>query len=344
VKGFASDNYAGIIPEALAAIADANVDHAVAYGDDRWTAQARDAVRDAFGAPRAEVFLVFNGTAANVLALEALLQPWEAVITTAISHLNVDECGAPEAVGIKLLTSEPHEGKLVPERAAPLVQRVGFEHAIQPRVVSIAQSTELGTIYGASELAELRALCDEHDLRLHVDGARLFAAAAARGCSLAEAAAGADVISLGGTKAGLMGVEAVVVLDPADAGGFAFRRKRRGQLASKMRFAGAQLSALLRDETWRRYASHANAMAARLHNAVRAIDGVTITQPVHANVVFAILHPTVTAQLQARFPFYVWDETSGEVRWMCSWDTGPDEITAFAAAVADACAATAVTG
>jgi threonine aldolase len=336
MKGFASDNYAGIVPEALAAIAQANDGHASSYGNDPWTARAREAVREALGAPRAEVFLVFNGTAANVLCLEALLRPWESVITTTASHLHVDECGAPEAVGIKLLTVPAQEGKLRPEAAERLIVRVGDEHATQPRVLSIAQSTELGTVYDAHELAELRALCDERGLRLHVDGARLPIAAAARGCSLGEACAGADAISLGGTKAGLLGVEAVVLRDPDDAQGFAFRRKRRAQLASKMRFASAQLEALLRDGVWERHASHANAMARRLADAVRGIDGVRVTQPVEANVVFAVLDPAATAEVQERFPFYVWDEATGEVRWMCSWDTEPDEVDAFAAAIAAA--------
>jgi threonine aldolase len=341
MKGFASDNYAGVIPEALAAIAAANEDHAPGYGADRWTAAARALVREAFEAPRAEVFLVFNGTAANVLAVEALTRPWESVITTRLSHMHVDECGAPEAVGIKLLTAPcGPDGKLAPEDAAALVQRIGDEHATQPRVVSVAQTTEMGGVLQERELAALRALCDEHDLRLHVDGARLFAAAAARGCSLAQAAAGADAVSLGGTKAGLMGVEAVVLLDPDDADGFAFRRKRRGQLASKMRFAAAQLTALLADGTWRGYAEHANAMAARLHDAVRGLPGVQVTTYGGANALFAVLDPQVTAALQERFPFYVWDEGTGEVRWMTSWDTRPDEVDAFAAAVA-ALAATA---
>lgn len=342
MKGFASDNYSGVIPEAMAAMARANEEHAPAYGADAWTERARELVREAFGAPEAEVFLVFNGTAANVLCLEALTRPWESAITTRLSHLHVDECGAPEAAGIKLLTADTGpDGKLAPERAAAFVQRVGDEHATQPRVVSVAQTTEMGGVYDARELAALRAACDVHSLRLHVDGARLFAAAAALGGSLADAAAGADAVSLGGSKAGLVGVEAVVLLDPADAEGFAFRRKRRGQLASKMRFAAAQLVALLEDDTWRAHAAHANAMAARLHDAVTGLPGVHVTHFGGANAVFAVIEdPALTRELQDHHPFYVWDESTGEVRWMCSWDTSPDEVDAFADLVGELATAT----
>lgn len=336
MKGFASDNYAGVIPEAMAAIAAANAGHAPSYGLDPWTAEATQAVRDALAAPEAETFLVFNGTAANVLSLEACCKPWESAITARTSHLHVDECGAPEAAGVKLLTAETSDGKLTPDRALSFVQRVGDEHATQPRVVSVAQSTELGTVYEPGELRALADAAHESGLLLHVDGARLFAAAAALGCDLADitSRAGVDVLSLGGTKAGLLGVEAVVFLDPGLAADFRFRRKRRAQLASKMRYASAQLTALLRDDTWRVHAEHANAMARRLHDAVRDLPGVTVTQGARANVVFAILDPAATERLQRTTPFYVWDEATGEVRWMCSWDTTADEVDAFAAAVA----------
>jgi len=331
---FASDNYAPAHPEALAAVAAANVGHARAYGADPWTEQLKADVRAAFG-PDALVFPVFNGTAANVLCLHAVCRPWNAAIVTSNAHLHTDECGAPEAVaGLKLLAVDAPHAKLTPELAETTIRMVGDEHARQARVVSITQSTELGTVYA---LAEVRALADwahANDLLLHVDGARLFNAAASLGVDPGEltTGAGADLLSLGGTKAGLLGAEAVVLLrGAADDDGVKYLRKQTMQLASKMRFASAQLSALLTDRLWERTAGHANAMAARLEVALAGTPGLTVTHPVQANVVFATLAPAATERLQERWPFYVWDERTGEVRWMCAWDTTPEDVDAFAA-------------
>jgi len=345
VKGFASDNYAGAHPEVLAAIAAANHEHAVAYGADPWTARARELLREQFG-EQAVAHLVFNGSAANVLCLRALCRPWESVICAAQAHVNVDEGGAPEAIaGVKLQAVATADAKLTPDIVERQLGRRGDEHAVQPRVVSVTQSTELGTRYSPAELRALADVCDEHELALHIDGARLANAAAALDVSLRAITTdvGATAVSFGGTKNGLLVGEAVVFCDPAPAEGFAFLRKQTLQLASKGRFLAAQFIALLEGDLWRRNAAHANAMAARLADALLEIAGVRLTQPVQANGVFAILPPGVAAELQRRWPFYTWDAATGEVRLMCSWDTTPDEVDGFAADVSQACEA-ALTG
>jgi threonine aldolase len=335
MTSFASDNYAGVPDEVLEALAAANAGDAVSYGDDEWTARADDAFRAHFGA-EAQPWYVTTGTAANVLALKAVCRPWEAVITPATSHLNVDECGAPEHLGgLKLLTVATPDGKLTPGDVVPLLGRLGDQHAAQPRVVSVAQSTELGTVYSVDELRALADVAHERGLLLHVDGARLANAAAGLGVDLRAVStdAGADLLSFGGTKAGLMGAEAVVFLRPGLGEGFEYLRKQHAQLVSKMRFLAAQLEALLGTDLWRRSAEHANAMARRLAAGVADVEDVRLTQPVQANAVFAILPPEATEQLQREHRFYVWDEATGEVRWMCSWDTRPEDVDAFAADV-----------
>jgi threonine aldolase len=337
-RGFASDNYAGVLPRVLGAIAAANTGHAVSYGGDEWTARLEELFRTHFG-DEARTALVFNGTGANVVALQALTRPYEACICAATAHLNVDECGAPERVaGLKLLAVDTPDGKLTPELVAPRLARFGDEHAVQPRVVSITQSTELGTLYTPDEIAALVAQAHERGMLLHVDGARLANAAAALGVPLRAITTdvGADAVSFGGTKNGMLLGEAVVFLRAGLGGEVAFLRKQSMQLASKMRFIAAQFEALLAD--WRTPAAHANSMAARLAEAVSGIEGVQITQRVQANAVFAVLPPAATAWLQERWRFYVWDEATGEVRWMCSWDTTGDDVDAFAADVAEAVA------
>jgi threonine aldolase len=343
-RGFASDNQAAIHPAVLEAIAAANEGHAGGYGHDAWTERVQGRFREHFG-EAAQAFPVFNGTAANVLALRAACRPWHAAICAETAHLNVDEGGAPEAIaGVKLLPLAGIDGKLTPELiAGPALARRGDEHQVQARVVSISQSTELGTVYSVEEVAALADAAHAHGLVLHVDGARLSNAAAALELPLRALTTdvGVDIISFGGTKNGLLGAEAVVFLSPALAEGFLYLRKQSLQLASKMRFLSAQLDALLTDELYRRLAAHANAMAARLAAAVGPLSGITITRPVDANAVFAILPPGVAERLQENFAFYVWDERSGEVRWMCSWDTTAEDVDAFAAAVADVLAVSA---
>jgi len=332
-RGFASDNSATIHPDVLAAIARINVGHTFGYGHDDYTLSVEARVASAFGA-QASAFFVFNGTGANVLSLRSACRRFEGVICAETAHLNVDECGAPEAIaGLKLLTVPGLDGKLTPGVVESRIARIGDEHAVQPHLVSISQCTELGTLYTAVELQALVELAHSHDLLVHVDGARLSNAAAALGVSLSEAAAGADVVSFGGTKNGLLGAEAVVLLNASLAHDFLYIRKQSMQLASKMRFLAAQFDALLSDELWLRCAGHANAMAARLAAAVGEVPGVTITRPVQTNAVFALLPAPVIVSLQRDYPFYTWDEAAGEVRWMCSWDTTEDDVDGFAAAV-----------
>jgi len=342
-RGFASDNHAGALPEVMEAIAAANVGHAVSYGGDDWTGRVETLLSAQFG-DEATAALVFNGTGANVVALQALCRPYEAAICASTAHLNVDECGAPERVaGLKLLALDTPDGKLTPELVQRRLVRFGDEHAVQPKVVSITQTTELGTLYTVDEVRALADQAHSHGMLLHVDGARLANAAAALDVPLRAIStdAGVDVVSFGGTKNGMLLGEAVVFLRPGLGEQVAFLRKQSMQLASKMRFIAAQFEALLTDDLWRRPAAHANAMAARLADAVGAIEGVTITQRVQANAVFAVLPPGAAAWLQERWHFYVWDETSGEVRWMCSWDTTEEDVDAFAADVRAALAETA---
>src|SRR3954447_13496045 len=335
MTSFASDNYAGVPQEVLDALAEANRGSAISYGDDEWTARAQEDFRAHFG-EHARAWFVTTGTAANVLALKAVCRPWEAVVTPATSHLNVDECAAPEQMGgVKLMAVETSDGKLTPGDVAARVGRLGDQHAAQPRVVSVANSTELGTVYSAAELRALADVAHEHGLLLHVDGARLANAAVALGVGLGDitTAVGADVVSFGGTKAGLLAAEAVVFLREDLGEGFQYLRKQHAQLVSKMRFVSAQLHALLGTDLWRQSAEHANAMARRLAAGVADVEELRLTQPVQANAIFAVLPREATERLQRDHRFYVWDEATGEVRWMCSWDTRPDEVDAFAADV-----------
>ena len=341
MKGFASDNYAGVHPEVLAAIADANDGHAAAYGADPWTARAEQLLRDQFG-EQSVSYLVFNGSAANVLSLRALCRPWQSVICAAQAHINVDEGGAPEQIaGVKLHDVPTRDAKLTPEHVAWLLVRREDEHVVQPRVVSVTQSTELGTRYSPYELHALAHLAHERGLLLHVDGARLANAAAALDVPLRALTTdvGVDVVSFGGTKNGLLLGEAVVFCNPELADGFKYLRKQTLQLASKGRFIAAQFIALLEGDLWRRSAAQANAMAARLAEALLEVPGVRLTQPVQANAIFAVLPTGATEQLQRDWPFYTWDEATGEVRLVCSWDTTTDEVDAFAADMRRACEA-----
>jgi threonine aldolase len=319
----------------MEAIAAANHGHAVSYGADSWTSSLATHCLEVFG-PDASVFPVFNGTGANVVGLRSMLRPWQGVVCAESAHLNVDEGGAPEALaGIKLLTVPTPDGKLTPERVETRRVRIGDEHVVQPGVVSVTQSTELGTLYTVDELAELSAYAHAHGMLLHVDGARLANAAASLDVELREITTdiGADVVSFGGTKVGLLAGEAVVVLRPELAESLLYLRKQSMQLASKMRFVSAQLLALLEGDVWRRAAGHANAMASRLASGVGSV--VEITQAVQANAVFAILPAEATEALQREFKFYVWNEHTGEVRWMCSWDTTEEDVDAFISAILD---------
>ena len=336
-RGFASDNYAGVHPDVLAKLAEVNVGHVVSYGDDDVTAQAVSTFRELLG-EQVEVFFVFNGTGANVTALQTLLRPWQNVICTETAHINWDEAGAPERfLGSKLVDVETPDGKLTPTLIRENFIGRGDVHHVQPTVVSITQSTELGTLYSLDEVRAIADTTHELDMYLHMDGARICNAAASLGVDLRETTAdvGVDVLSFGGTKNGLMGGEAVVVFRPELAENTPFIRKQQMQLASKMRFISAQFLALFEDDLWRRNATHANTMARRLRDAVSDVPGVTITQQVQANGVFAILPEAAIPKLQDASHFYVWDESRHEVRWMCSWDTTEDDIDSFASLVAE---------
>jgi threonine aldolase len=340
-RTFASDNWAGVHPAVMAAIVEANGDHVAAYGADPVTTAAKELFRQHFG-ESAEVYFAFNGTGANVVGLQSLLRPFEAVICAETAHINSDECGAPERfLGSKLLSVPTPDGKLTPELVERAAGGVGDQHHVQPRVVSITQSTETGTCYQVEEIEALASWAHERRMLLHLDGARLANAAAALDVGLGDfgSGAGVDVLSFGGTKNGAMGAEAVVTFLGAAGDTLPFIRKQSMQLASKMRFVAAQFVALLTDGLWRENASHANAMAARLGDEVSRIPGVRLAYPVQANGVFPILPPTVTATVQKQYPFYVWDVSTGVVRWMASFDTTEEDVDGLVAAVAAAMAA-----
>jgi len=334
-RAFASDNYAGAHPEVLAAIADANGGHQTSYGEDAYTERLNEVVREQFG-DQAEAFPVFNGTGANVLALTAVLPRWGAVVATSTSHIHNDEGGAPERMtGLKLFLVPTPDGKLTPELIATEARGFGDEHRAQPLAVSITQSTELGTVYSVAEVRAVSDFAHANGMAVHMDGARLWNAAAALDAPFRDFTtdAGVDVVSFGGTKNGLLGAEAVVVLDPAKADGLVYLRKLTMQLGSKMRFLSAQLLALFEDDLGLRSARHANEMALRLRSALAGADGIQFSQPTHANALFAVLPPAVTARLHDQFRFYDWNASTGEVRWMCSFDTTETDIDTFAAAI-----------
>jgi threonine aldolase len=332
---FGSDNHAGVHPDVLAAVVEANPGAVPAYGDDPVTAEAERLLRQHFGAS-ATSLVVFNGTGANVVGLLAMTRSFEGIICAETAHINVDECGALEKlIGAKLVDVAAPGGKLTVDLVDAARWGIGDEHHVQAKVVSITQSTELGTVYSLEEIRALSGYAHEHGMYLHLDGARIANAAVSLGVDLGDlgAAVGVDVLSFGATKNGAMGAEAVVVLDPGLATSMRFLRKQSMQLASKMRFISAQLVALLTDDLWRRNAAHANAMAVRLAAAVDGAPGVVVTDPVQANAVFALLDPAVTATLQQEFPFYVWNEATGQVRWMTSWATTEADVDVFAARI-----------
>jgi threonine aldolase len=342
VRGFASDNYSGVHPEVLAAIAAANEGHQISYGEDVYTERLQEVFAAHLG-EGVEAYPVFNGTGANVVGLQSMLPRWGAVIAASTAHINVDEGGAPERVGgIKILNVPTDDGKLTPDLIDREAWGWGDEHRAQPLVVSITQSTELGTLYSVDEIRAISDHVHERGMRLHMDGARIANAAASLGLPLRAFTrdVGVDVMSVGGTKNGAMIGEAIVVLDPEASAGLTYLRKLDMQLSSKMRFVSAQLIALLDGDLWLRNASHANAMAQRLRAGIEAgvadgsIRGVAFTQPTQANGVFATVPEGVADRLRESFRFYDWDATRREVRWMCSFDTTEDDIDAFLAAIA----------
>lgn len=338
MRDFASDNYAGVHPEIMDALVSANIDHQISYGDDEYTARLQQVAANHFG-DHAKIYPVFNGTGANVTALQAMAPNRGAVICAQTAHIHVDEAGAPEHVaGLKLLPVPTPDGKLTPELIDREAWGFGDVHRAQPRIVSVSQSSELGTVYSADELRGITEHAHSLGMTVHLDGARLANAAASLGTSLREISTdvGVDVLSLGGTKNGLMFGEAVVVLNPDTVSGLDFVRKMNTQLASKMRFLSAQLIALFDGDLWMRNATHANAMAARLRarldEAIAAgqAPGLAFTQSTQVNSVFATLPAGVADLLREQVRFYDWNAAIGEVRWMTAFDTNEDEVDAFA--------------
>ncbi|MGD9016898.1 MAG: low specificity L-threonine aldolase [Desulfobacterales bacterium] len=330
-KGFASDNNSGIHPLVLEAIHAANTGHVPSYGHDPFTADAVKRFQSLFGGD-IDVFFVCNGTAANVLCFRAACRSYHSIITSESAHIHVDECGAPEFhTGCKVLPVSNRHGKLKGEDIRRHLKGFGFEHHAQPRVVSITQSTELGTVYTPQEVQEIAEVAHGHGLLLHMDGARIANACAAlnEDPRTVTRDAGVDILSFGGTKNGLMLGEAVIFFDARLAEGFSFIRKQELQLLSKMRFVAAQFSALLAEDLWLELARHANRMARLLAEGTGGIPQVVVTRPVETNAVFATLPAGWIPDLQVRYPFYVWDENTGEVRWMTSFDTEPEDIEGF---------------
>ncbi|HEY6659875.1 MAG TPA: low specificity L-threonine aldolase [Pyrinomonadaceae bacterium] len=330
-RSFASDNNAGIHPEMIEAITAANDGHVIAYGDDPFTARAIKLFQKHFGRDVA-VYFVFGGTGANVLGLKAITESYQAIICAETAHVNVDECGAPEKfTGCKLLTIATADGKLRVDQIKPLLHGIGVEHHVQPRVISVSQATEMGTVYTKKELKALADFAHEHNMLLHVDGARLANAAVALKASLKEITAdvGVDVLSFGGTKNGMMYGEAVIFFDKKLGDNFKYIRKQGMHLPSKMRFISAQFEALLSGDLWRRSAAHSNRMAQMLESELSKLPHVQVTQPVEANGVFAVIPSKYVPQLQKKYFFYVWNEEISEVRLMASFDTTENDVRDF---------------
>lgn len=331
-RGFASDNNSGVHPLVMESMMEANKGHVIAYGDDEYTQKAIETIQGMFSS-KPEVFFVMNGTGANVLSLNMLGGSFCSVFCVETAHINVDECGAPEKfTGMKLIAASSADGKLKVGNIEPHLHAVGFEHHTQPGIISITQPTEMGTLYTPSEIKILADFAHENNMYLHVDGARISNAVAASGISLSSMLekSGVDVLSFGGTKNGIMYGEAVVFFNTKLAKNFKYYRKQSMQLSSKMRFIGAQFNAFFKDDLWIKNATHANQMAKLLYDKVSNIDGVKVTQQVQANGVFAIIPKKLIPMLQKEYFFYMWDDHTGEVRWMCSFDTTHEDINEFA--------------
>src|SRR5207245_1193639 len=333
-RHFASDNYAGICPEAWAALEEANQGHAVSYGDDPWTARAADLLREVFET-HCEVFFVFNGTAANSLSLASTGQSFHSILCHEIAHVETDECGAPEffSNGMKVLQIPGANGKIDPAGIERALRKRSDIHYPKPRAVSITQATEVGTVYSVDEVKAIWAKTKQFGLTLHMDGARFANAVVALGVKPKEITwqSGVDVLCFGGTKNGIAIGEAVVFFNPELAREFDYRCKQGGQLASKMRFLSAPWVGLLQDGAWLRHAKHANAMARRLENALRPLPQIEIPYPVQSNGVFVRIPPKGVERVQeGGWRFYPGLGTPTESRLMCGWDTTPHDVDDFA--------------
>jgi threonine aldolase len=330
-RGFASDNNSGVHPLVLQAIQNANIDHTIAYGDDIYTEEAIKKIEEIFGND-VDVYFVFTGTAANVLGLTSITNSFNSIICAETAHINEDECGAPEKFsGCKVLSLETSDGKLTKDLIKKHLYGFGFEHHSQPAVISITQATEMGTVYRPEELKELCDFAHEQNLMVHMDGARIANAAAFLGCTFKEITTdvGVDVLSFGGTKNGLMYGEALIFFNKDLSKNFKYLRKQGMQLASKMRFIGAQFNALLTDDLWLRNAKHSNSMAKLLYEEIKDIPRIKVTQNVEANGIFALVPPEYIEKLKNEYFFYMWNEETSEVRWMTSFDTSKDDVKNF---------------
>lgn len=337
-RGFASDNNAGVHPEILEAIARANDGHVIAYGEDRYTRSAIAKFEEHFGSGIG-VFFTFNGTGANVLGLQALCRPYQAVLCSDYAHIYTDECAAPEKfLGSKLIPLPHQDGKITVDLVRHAYHGIGDQHHVQARVISITQTTEMGTVYQPEEIRALAEFAHQREMFLHMDGARIANAAASLGQTLREATRdlGVDVLTFGGTKNGILGGEAVVFFDSALAKDFLFLRKQGMQLASKMRFIAVQFEALLTNDLWRRSAEHANRMARVLETELRKIPQVRIAWKVESNGVFAQIPQRAIEIIKEQYFYYPWIEDEGIVRWMCSFDTTEADVREFAGFVAEA--------
>jgi threonine aldolase len=332
IRAFASDNWAGVHPAVLAAIVAVNQGHVPSYGNDPYTHDAITRIASAVGED-AEVFLVFSGTAANVLCLNSMVRAHQAVICAETAHVYTSECAAAEKhIGCKLLTVPSPHGKITVQGIREHLHDIGNEHHVQPRAISITQATEYGTVYTPQEIRVIADFAHSHSLLLHMDGARIFNAAAFLNVSLKAITsdAGVDALSFGGTKNGLLMGEAVVFFKQVLADDFEYKRMQGMQLSSKMRFIAAQYSALLSNDLWKKNASHSNRMAQLLASEISGLPGVTVTQPVEANEVFVTLPRQVIPKLQARWPFHVWNEATSEARLIASFDTEEADVADFA--------------
>lgn len=326
MRSFASDNNSGVHPLVMKALTEANQDHAVGYGDDPWTRQATEKVKRLFQRP-SEVFFVFNGTGSNTMALQLLTRPYHIIFCAETAHISVDECGAPgKATGCFMRTVQTSDGKLTPELLQPYMINFGVEHHSQPGAIYLSQSTELGTVYTPDELRALRTFADRYGLKVHIDGARIANAAAALGVSLDEAAWGADTLTLGGTKNGLMGAECVVVFDESAKREAAYARKQSCQLASKMRYLSVQFDAYLTDDLWLTCATHANRLAGKLRDALLQMPDVRFTQKPETNQLFLTLPREKADKLHEKYYFYFWNEAISEIRLVTSFDTTEEDI------------------
>lgn len=330
-RTFASDNYAGVQPEIMEALLRANHGHAGSYGSDEYTDRAIQKFKSLFG-ESTSVYFAYNGTGANVLALQALTHSFNSIICSELSHINVDESTAPEKLtGCKLITIPTTDGKIYPNQIEEKIQRIDDQHHPQAKVISISQSSEYATIYSSSEVKAIAAVAKKHNLYFHMDGSRIANAAAAlkEEFRAFTSDAGVDVLSFGGTKNGMMFGEAVLFFNPELAKHMKYIRKQSMQLHSKMRFISAQFDALLSHDLWKRNAEHSNRMAKFLESELRKYNCVTITQKVEANGVFALMPASIIPALQKEHFFYVWNEKTSEVRLMCSFDTTENDIHNF---------------